>query len=159
MGVANILILDDEPMVVESIRDLIELETDYAVLPSTSPAEALEIIERTHPHAIVTDFLMPGMNGIDFLIEAKKRVEDATLILITGYADMQSAVESLTLGAYDYIEKPVGIEKFRACLERGLENKRLVSQLNFAQGLIWLVVLSIPLWMVLGIVMYYFWKN
>jgi DNA-binding response OmpR family regulator len=68
-------------------------------------------------------------------------------------------VETLTLGAYDYIEKPVSVEKFRAVLERGLEKRQLVAQLNFSKGMIWMIVISIPLWMILGIVLSYFYKR
>jgi DNA-binding NtrC family response regulator len=99
------------------------------------------------------------MNGVEFIREVKRMDRNAVILVVTGYADMQSAVETLTLGAYDYIEKPVEIEKFRTALERGMEKRRLTSQLSFTQGLVWMAVLSIPLWMVLGYFASYLWKR
>ena len=74
-------------------------------------------------------------------------------------ADLSTAVETINLGAYDYVEKPVEVEKFRAALERGIEKKQLLSKLRFAKGAIWTIAVSIPLWLVLGIVLAYLWKK
>ena len=69
----RIMILDDESSVVQGIQDLIEFETVYEVVPATNPFEALKLLDENDVNVILTDFLMPGMNGIEFLIEAKKR--------------------------------------------------------------------------------------
>ena len=91
---ATILILDDEPSVVKGIQDLIEFETDYHVIPATNPYKALELFNQNDVHVILTDFLMPGMNGIEFLIEAKKKEKSliTTMIILTGYADKENAI-------------------------------------------------------------------
>lgn len=154
----HILIVDDDDSFAESMSRIIS-ELGHSSVRAADGSEGLVRFNDGEFDLIVADLKMPRMNGVEFIREVKRIDRNAVILVITGYADMQSTVESLTLGAYDYIEKPVGIEKFRACLERGLENKRLVSQLNFTQGLIWLVALSIPLWMVMGIVLYSFWKN
>ena len=129
---------------------------------STRAADGREGLVALHDgdfDVVIADLKMPRMNGVEFIREAKRIDRNAVILVVTGYADMKSAVETLTLGAYDYIEKPVSVEKFQTSLERGLEKRRLVSQVNFAKGLVWMVVLSIPLWMVLGIVLYYLWKS
>lgn len=154
----HILIVDDDDSFATSLGRIVG-ELGHTSVRAVDGREGLVKFHEGEFDMVVADLKMPRMNGVEFVREVKRIDRNAVVLVITGYADMQSAVETLTLGAYDYIEKPVGIEKFRACLERGLEKKRLVSQLNFTQGLIWMVVLSIPLWMVLGIVLYYFWKN
>jgi CheY-like chemotaxis protein len=73
MRSSGILILDDEQMVVDNIQDLVELETNYTVYSETNPFKALDVLDQNDISLIITDFLMPEMNGIDFLIEAKKR--------------------------------------------------------------------------------------
>jgi len=155
---SNILIVDDDDSFAASLGRVVS-ELGHSSVRAVDGREGLVKYNDGEFDLVVADLKMPRMNGVEFIREVKRIDRNAVILVITGYADMQSAVETLTLGAYDYIEKPVGIEKFRACLERGLEKKRLVSQLNFTQGLIWMVALSIPLWMVLGIVLYYFWKS
>ncbi len=101
MESADILILDDEPMVTDSIRDLLELETAYRIITATSPVNALNMLEKTHVQVIISDFLMPEMNGIDFLVQAKSRIPDMTAILITGYADKSNAIRAINeVGIY-----------------------------------------------------------
>ena len=98
---ADIMVLDDEPMVVENIKDLIEFETDYSVLSETNPLSALNLLNEYNVDLIITDFLMPEMNGIDFLIKKKKKREDLTSIILTGYADKQNAIRAINeVGVY-----------------------------------------------------------
>jgi len=156
--VGSILIVDDDDSFATALGRIVS-ELGHSSVRAVDGQDGLEKFHEGDFDVVVVDLKMPRMTGMEFIREVKRIDRNAVVMVITGYADMTSAVETLTLGAYDYVEKPVGIEKFRACLERGLEKKRLVSQLNFMQGVIWMVVLSIPLWMVVGVVIFYFWKR
>lgn len=128
---SNILLLDDEPAVVESIRDLMELETDYRVFIATRPLEALGIIKRKSIDVVVTDFLMPEMNGIDFLIKAKKIKENLTSIILTGYADKENAIRAINeVGIYYYIEKPWDNDDLLLIIKNAVERKDLLGEIK-----------------------------
>ena len=100
---------------------------------------------------VIADLKMPRMSGVEFIRDLKRVDRDAVVLVITGYADLATAVEAMSLGASDYLEKPVAVEKFRAALERGLEQRQAVTQLDFAKGAVWTAVLATPLWLLLGI--------
>ena len=128
----NIMILDDEPSVVDGLRDLVEFETDYHVIPSTDPRKALKLLDENDINVIVTDFLMPGMNGIEFLIEAKKKEKSlfCSMIMLTGYADKENAIRAINeVGIYHYIEKPWDNDALLLLVRNGLSHGQILKQL------------------------------
>ena len=158
---ARVLIVDDSRVlrrVVARALTLSGVELS-SIHEAGNGVEAPELLAAHPIDLVVADINMPQMTGVEFIRELKRINKDVVVMVITGYSDLASAVETLTLGAYDYIEKPVSIEKFGAALERGLEKRQLVAQLNFSKGMIWMIVISIPLWMILGIILSYFWKR
>jgi two-component system nitrogen regulation response regulator NtrX len=154
----SILIVDDDESFATALGRIIN-ELGHRSVWAVDGQEGLTTFADGDFDVVIADLKMPRMNGVEFIREIKRLDKNSVIMVITGYADMQSAVETLTLGAYDYIEKPVEIEKLQAALERGLEKKRLLSQLNFAQGMVWTVVISIPLWMILGMTIFHFWRR
>ena len=154
----RILVVDDEEM---KRRSLAEDLTSWGheVTACADGLEAATQLARALFDVVIADLKMPRMGGIEFIREVKKIDRDAVVMVITGFADLSTAVETINLGAYDYVEKPVEVEKFRAALERGLEKKHLLSKLRFAKGAIWTISISIPLWLILGIILAYFWKK
>ena len=102
-----IVLVDDEDMVVTSIKSFLTLETDYEVVGFTTPAEALSYIESHRVDVVVSDYLMPDMDGISLLARVKDIQPEATRILLTGYADKENAIKAINdVGLYQYIEKP-----------------------------------------------------
>lgn len=131
----RIMIVDDEPMVTASIKTLLMLDTDYDVSVFNHPLAALEGLAEFQPDVVVSDFLMPDMNGIQFLREVKTRLPEATLILLTGYSDKENAIEAInSVGIYRYIEKPWDNEQLKIAIGNGLERARLLEGLRTTIG-------------------------
>ena len=115
-----VVIVDDEEMVLTSLRSFLALETDYKVLGFDAPDKALAAVREQTIDLVVSDYLMPKMTGIDFLLEVKKLQPFATRILLTGYADKENAIKAINeVGLYQYIEKPGHSERSRAALFDG----------------------------------------
>lgn len=127
----TIVIVDDEDMVVTSIKSFLALETDYEIQGFTMPAEALEFIRSHRVDVVVSDYLMPEMDGIEFLSRVKEIQPETTRILLTGYADKENAIKAINdVGLYQYIEKPWENEDLKIVLRNGLEKRMLLKRLE-----------------------------
>lgn len=126
-----IAIVDDEDMVLTSLRSFLLLETDYEVETWSSPAQALENLADKNLDLIISDYLMPDMNGIDFLLQVKKIHPFATRILLTGYADKENAIKAINeVGLYQYVEKPWDNDDLKLTIQNGLERRFLMEKLE-----------------------------
>lgn len=126
-----IVIVDDEEMVLTSLRSFLALETDYEVKTFSAPAAALGEIREHTVDLIISDYLMPEMNGIAFLYEAKKLQPYATRVLLTGYADKENAIKAINeVGLYQYIEKPWQNDELKLIIDNGLERRFLMEKLE-----------------------------
>ena len=126
-----IVLVDDEDMVVTSIKSFLTLETDYEVVGFTAPSEALTYIEEHKIDVVVSDYLMPNMDGISFLAKVKDIQPEATRILHTGYADKENAIKAINdVGLYQYIEKPWENDDLKIVLRNGLEKRLLMRRLE-----------------------------
>lgn len=127
----KILILDDEVIVTSTLKMLLNLEGFEDVQDYNDPKEALEALKLYKPDVIVSDFIMPQMNGIEFLTEAKKMYPDTSMVLLTGYADKENAIKAINdVGLYKYIEKPWDNDDLVICLKNAIERSHLVSDLK-----------------------------
>ncbi len=126
-----VFIVDDEEMVTTSIQTMLELETEHRVFAYNHPKKALEAAETQRPDVIISDFLMPEMDGIAFLKAVKEVLPESTLILLTGYADKENAIAAINaVGIYKYIEKPWDNETIKLSISNGLERSRLLGDLR-----------------------------
>jgi DNA-binding NtrC family response regulator len=126
-----VLIVDDEEMVLTSIRAFLKLETDYEVHGFTDPEQALRFLESHPVDVAVADYVMPKMNGIQFLARAKQLQPEATRILLTGYADKQSAIQAINeVGLFHYLEKPWENAQLLLVIQNGIERAQLLRQLR-----------------------------
>ncbi len=126
-----ILLVDDEEMVVTSIKSFLTLETDYEVAAFTSPKEALEFVRKNKVDLVISDYLMPDIDGIEFLGLVKDIQPEATRILLTGYADKENAIKAINdVGLYQYIEKPWENDDLRLIIRNGLEKRILLKRLE-----------------------------
>jgi putative two-component system response regulator len=126
-------VVDDERTVRHAIARIIEGH-GLAVTEAESGAAALAILDAEGEHPLViSDIQMPGMDGVAFLREALRRYPDMAVIMLTGVAEVSTAVECLQAGALDYISKPVMMEEVRARVDKALEKRQLVLQNRFYQ--------------------------
>ncbi len=126
-----LVIVDDEEMVLTSLRSFLMLETEYEVRTFISATEALEAVNEQTIDLVISDYLMPGMTGIDFLLEVKKLQPYATRILLTGYADKENAIKAINeVGLYQYVEKPWDNNELKLIIQNGLERRFLMEKLE-----------------------------
>ena len=127
----TILIVDDEEIITYSLSMHLSLSTNLNVITSNDPVNALKEIQNKDIDLVISDYLMPGMNGIEFLTEVKKINKDITLILLTGYADKENVIKAVNqVGVYYYIEKPWDNDSLIKVINNGLEKASLIKQLK-----------------------------
>ncbi len=124
--VSQILVIDDERAIRASLRDILEYE-NYGVEEAENAVKALELLKNKHFDVIFCDIKMPQMDGLEFLEHAKS-LTDAPVIMISGHGTIDTAVEALKKGAYDFIEKPMDLNRLLVCVRNALEKKSLVAE-------------------------------
>jgi two-component system nitrogen regulation response regulator NtrX len=123
----SILIVDDEPTIIQSLGGLLGDE-GYEIFSATNGYESLKVIARESPDLVLLDIWMPGMDGIETLREIKKAYPFLPVIIITGHGTIETAVKAIKLGAFDFIEKPLSIEKVIVGINNALNFKRLEEE-------------------------------
>jgi DNA-binding NtrC family response regulator len=126
-ALAQILLIDDEPRNREALSLLLG-KAGYQVQTAASGEEALEILAETPYAVIITDLFLPGVSGIDILKTVKTDYPYSNVILITGNASAETAVEAMKEGAFDYITKPVSFDKLELLVTKALEKSHLVAE-------------------------------
>ena len=128
---ASVLLVDDEEMVVTALRALLQLETEHDIHAFTDPAEAAKFMEAHTVDICVSDYLMPGMNGIQFLTRAKQLQPEASRVLLTGHADKQSAIAAINqVALFQYVEKPWDNAQLLLVIQSGSERAKLFRTLQ-----------------------------
>lgn len=123
----HILIVDDEEDFRELLAEIIS-RSGYIVHTAADGLEAINLCQTIDFDVALIDFLMPKMNGLQLLRELKQIDRDIAVIFITGQGSIESAVNAMKEGAYDYITKPIQFEELENLLKRLLENRRLISE-------------------------------
>jgi DNA-binding NtrC family response regulator len=127
-GTPHILVVDDEPLVRRSLSEFLTLQ-GYCVSTAEGAVEALELLKKYTADIVITDIKMPEISGIQLLRRIKKEYSDTPVILITGYGSIESAVETIKEGAYDYVTKPIMDGEIKLVIER-LINQRSLQEKN-----------------------------
>lgn len=125
----TILVVDDD----ESLRRVLQLqlrEAGYEVSTASDGAAALAKVEEEPPALVIADLKMPGMSGLDLLTKLREGFPEITVIIITAFGTVSSAVEAMKAGAYDYITKPVDYEHLLLVVARALERGQLLKELK-----------------------------
>jgi response regulator RpfG family c-di-GMP phosphodiesterase len=126
-----IMVVDDEEMVTTSLTNLFRLRTNYRIIACTSPTQALTEAGNQVFDLVIADYLMPGMDGIAFLLRFKEVQPLALRILLTGYADKESAITAINeVGLYQYVEKPWDNDALLIGVKNALEKGALLRTLE-----------------------------
>ncbi len=131
MSLGKILYVDDDKLLTSTFATLMKVEGFDDVVIYNNPLDAIEYLKNETPDLIISDFLMPEMNGLEFLREAKKLYPELSMILLTAYADKENAIKTINeIGVYKYIEKPWDNDDLIMNIKNGIERSHLLSDLR-----------------------------
>lgn len=125
----KVLVVDDEESVVVTIKAILQLD-GYDVATTTSGAEARAMVRATQYDLVLTDLRLEDGDGLDVLRAVRETFPETVTIMLTGYASLESAIQALRAGAYDYLIKPSEVEELRTTVARGIERRRLGLELK-----------------------------
>jgi DNA-binding NtrC family response regulator len=123
----RILVVDDELFVRELLLEFLSSE-GYEVSLADSGEKAVKLMQSEPADVVLVDLKMPGIDGIETLRQIKKTAPDALAIVMTGYPTIDSSIEALRCGAYDYVVKPFKLNDLKSSIDRALEEHKLKDQ-------------------------------
>ncbi|MCA9616620.1 MAG: response regulator, partial [Myxococcales bacterium] len=124
---ARILVVDDEQVIREILADFLSME-GFVVRTAADGSEALVELSRTHYDLVLTDLKMPKMGGLELLGAIQKHTPNVVTVIMTGFGTVETAIDAMKRGAYDYILKPFKVEEVVHTIRRGLEKQRLKAE-------------------------------
>jgi two-component system nitrogen regulation response regulator NtrX len=127
MAPENILIVDDEPAILSTLSSVLTDE-GYPVQTVDSGNEAIRLVQKHPPAIVLLDIWMPGLDGIETLEKLRALFPDLIVIMMSGHGSIETAVKAIKLGAYDYIEKPLSLEKITLMVKHALTEFRLQQE-------------------------------
>jgi DNA-binding NtrC family response regulator len=129
----RVMIVDDERIVRESFRHWFA-KTGHTVSTAASGTEALEQLENEAYDLLFVDIKMPGMSGLELLERVKSEFPDTTVVIITAYGSIESAVQAMKSGANDYLLKPFQPEQLNLVMEKIAQQRKLANQYHYIKG-------------------------
>lgn len=125
----RILVVDDEPFILKSLNRLLKHETDWEIVTCDAPEEALQEMGRETFHLILSDYRMPGMNGVELLRQARTLQPDAARLILSGQADMEAVLQALNEAEiYRFITKPWDDADLVMTLRKALEHQQVIIE-------------------------------
>src|SRR6056297_927164 len=123
----NILIVDDEKSIRDSLSGIL-LDEGFTPLTADSGEAALAKLREDKPDLIMLDIWMPGLDGLETLTRIREIYPDQIVVMMSGHGTIETAVKATKLGAYDFIEKPLSLEKVLLSIKNALKIDRLVAE-------------------------------
>ena len=133
MSQTSILIVDDDAETRSLLQEIMEKE-GYEVQTAHDGLTALDLLIRQTPDVVLSDIQMPGMNGIDLLRAIHHQIPETQVILLTAYGSLNTAVDGIKAGAFDYLSKPFVLEEVRGGVRRALDHKKMVKESQSLQS-------------------------
>lgn len=137
----RILIVDDEPDMLKLLSMIIRDNTPYETVTTNNPLEALDMAKKEDFKLVIADLKMPGLDGMELLEAIKRTDEDIPVIIITAYGTVESAIETMRKGAFDFITKPFRKEQILYTIDKAIkwvtlqrENRALKEELKRMKG-------------------------
>jgi putative two-component system response regulator len=129
---SKVLIVDDDQFALQSMVRALEGES-YEVVTAASGLEAIDLLRQDSFDLVLTDLKMPGVDGLVVLRKVREIAPQAVVLILTGYASLESAIEALRQGAYDYLVKPCSDDELKLKIAEGLEKVRLAKECQRAE--------------------------
>jgi DNA-binding NtrC family response regulator len=149
---ARILVVDDDRNIADILVAYVT-KMGYAAAAAYSGAEGIERFRSGGFHMVITDWKLPDMDGMAVLSAVKSIDKNVVVLMITGYPTIDRAVEAIRAGVYDFIAKPIDFKSMEVVINRGLERHTLFRRLRLFRGLALALIVSVPVWLILGIVL------
>ena len=118
----SVLLVEDEPTLAKNIR-VFFARHDIDVSIAESGEAGLEVIERERPEAVILDYNLPGISGLEVLRRVRERLPDAKVVMLTGQGSEQVAVDAMKAGAYDYLIKPVALAQLKTIVDQAVREE------------------------------------
>jgi len=145
MSHARVLVVDDEPFARQTISEWLRA-MDFHVFEADGGRQAMESIRNDEPDVVISDMVMPGMDGLQLLKESRTLSVDVPFVMVTGYPSHNTAVKVMQQGASDFLAKPFTPEELTRRVNRALLQKTVIKSLAPAKGFILGAAISIILW-------------
>ncbi len=149
---SRILIVDDEEDILATLPEVLA-RWGHTTFTAANGLEGLKVFKEQPIDFVITDIKMPHMDGLELLKKIQEIDKKTMVIFLTGYPSLDSAISAMRSGAYDYLVKPVNLDELKLRIERGIERTEHLKALPLLRGLNWALLVSIPLWLVLGIIL------
>ena len=157
MSAGRILVVDDD----EAIRSVLGkyfTSCGHEVVTASDGEDALMKFVPGIFDCVISDLMMPKIDGLELLKRIRMQDSLVFFLMITGFPDINSAVNAIKEGAYDYVTKPFHLEDIRIKVERIIDAKKAKKALKKMTGIFWALIISIPIWLILGIILGLIWK-
>jgi DNA-binding NtrC family response regulator len=132
----RILAIDDEPHMLKLLERIVSEKTSYRITTTTNSLEVPKILEGAQYDLIITDLKMPGLDGIDLLRMIKENNRPEEVIIITAFGSLETAIEALSRGVFDYITKPFKKEQILFTMERAMRWQRLRREVQKMENIL-----------------------
>ncbi|MBN1996861.1 response regulator [candidate division KSB1 bacterium] len=149
---ANILIVDDEQDILETLPEVLQ-KWGHNTFIAENGLEGLRVFTDHPIDFVITDIKMPEMDGMELLERVMDIDKNCMVIFLTGYPSLDSAINAMRTGAFDYLVKPVNMDELKLRIVRGLERKEYIKSMPVLRRFNWLLLVMIPIWLILGIIL------
>ncbi|ACL02143.1 Protein with response regulator receiver domain [Desulfatibacillum aliphaticivorans] len=151
----RILVIDDNKDFADTLVEQLD-DLGYSAQAVYDGAQGMEAYSKGEYALVITDLSMPGLDGMDVLEGILAQDSKATILMVTGYGTIETAVQAIKLGAFDFIPKPFKLAELEAIIRRAFGRKDLEKQFSIFRGLAWGLAICIPIWIALGYFLYKF---
>ncbi len=151
---AKILVIDDDKPIADMLGEYCR-RLGHQVDVAYNGHDAFNFFQQKYYNLLIVDLVMPDIDGIKLLEKVKAFDRNIVVVLISGYGTIELAVEAIKKGAYDFIPKPLQLKPLEIIINRALERHSLLKKISLFRGLTLALLISVPFWLILGIVLAY----